>query len=254
MGLDLTNWADTKRYAVDGYTPVPTIETIWGVLKNYNVQPLDKYRGMDITDIRDIHEPMIEGCSWTFKTDNIEKVNVTYLVFMKRMAVTFSMIFPDDDHDFPVFSSELVENPNNIHLLLDLHPLQDIVLFTDYRRRYLDGVGAIWQEYLDVQNDINPHIWYRSMLGPYSLTGRHKPDANRTMASRALEVIRKYLEYYMDEVVVKASPVTDTWQKDFANRKKQKMKEIYIMGDPGSGPLMKVLGKERGHKIMECVL
>jgi len=245
---------DTKAMAVDGFEPLPVLDTIYPIIQKLQPELMDSYCGVDVTDIRTISAPMLEGCMFGFSTDKIEKINIGYMVFMKRMTVTPLMIFPRDEYNFPIFSAEIIENPENSHFLLDMHPLKDLVIDQEYRKTYLDPIEPVWKDYLDVHNDVNPNVWYRTFLSPYPIAGLHKPiGAERSNVKRTLEVLSKYLEYYVETLVPQAKPVTDPGDKDFALQKKAAIRNIYRTQDPGAGPLVKVLGVERAKKVIDLL-
>jgi len=250
MSLKLFN---SKAFTVEGFTPSPTPEYVWPDIEKLNPRPISTWEGMDVTDIQEMRKPMMDGCMYSFETDKLEKINLGFLVFMKRMAGTFITLFPRDNYDFPVFSAELIENPGNLHFLMDMHPLRDLVIDEWYRQKYLDPVEPLWKEYADIHNDVNPNNWWRSFLSTYPVSGRHKPAEDRSNINRVAEYLSKYLDYYLTEVVAKAGPQNDAAGLEFANRKKKAIRMIYRTRDPGAGPLVRVMGVEGAKKIVACL-
>jgi len=244
---------NSKAFPVEGFTPSPTPEYVWPVIEKLNPRPISTWEGMDVTDLQEMRKPMMDGCMYEFETDKLEKINLGFLVFMKRMVGTFVTLFPRDNYDFPVFSAELIENPGNLHFLMDMHPLRDLVTDEWYRQKYLDPVEPLWKEYADIHNDVNPNNWWRSFLSTYPVSGRHKPAEDRSNINRVAEYLSKYLDYYVTNVVAKAEPQTDAAGLEFANRKKKAMRMIYRTRDPGAGPLVRVMGVEGARKIVACL-
>lgn len=235
---------DTKSFTVEGYVPQPTPEIIWPILAKLNLKPLTSWRGIEVQPRKENRGPMAETVSVMGYTDKVEKVVLSFAVFMKRMAGTFMTIFPNDDYDFPIFTAELIENPGNLHFLCDMHPLRDLVIDEWYREKYLDPVAPIWKEYQDVHNDINPLVWFRSFLSPYPISGRHKPqDGDRSGYARIVECLAKYVEYYVDNVVPKATPIESPEAKEFVNKKKEAIRTIYQTRDPGAAVGAKLSGR-----------
>jgi len=197
---------------------------------------------------------MLEGYMMIWAIDKVKRVSLSRMVFMKRMVFNELGMGSNEDYDFPSFSSEFIENPGNTHFLLDLQATRDIVIDTWYREKYLDPVAPIWKEYQDVNNDINPNPWYRAFQSPYSISGRHKPqDGDRSFFPRIVECVVKYLEYYIDNVLPQATPIESPKAKEFVNKKKRAMMEIYRTKDPGGGPLVKALGVEEAKKMLEVM-
>lgn len=258
MEIKLFSCKDTE---CQGFVPQVVTDVIGPVLEKLNPEPMKVLHGADITDLQEMKYPMMAGGIRCFSAPKVEKIQVGSLVFMKRMAGNFLTIFPTDDYDFPVFSSEFIENPGNAHFLLDLHPLQDLCVDAlepkaenRYADRFLLPLEPLWKEYADVSNDVNPNWWFRAMLGPFHLTGRHKPTGDdRSNLARIVEVWGKYLDFYITHVIAKAQPVTDPVKKAFAKQRKQGLREIYATRDPGAGPLVVVLGKEKAKKVIDCL-
>jgi hypothetical protein len=245
---------DSKKYAVESYEPQPLLETIWPIVSKLDLKPLTNYKGVDITELENIKKPLMEGSILCFYTDKIEKLILAHQVFMKRMSIKYVMVYPHDDYDFPFFAGEVDEAPSHAFFILDMHPLQDIVVDSWYREKYLDPVEPIWKEYLDLHNDINPFAWFRAFLSPFAITGRHKPkNADRSELSRLTESTAKYLEYYVNHVIPEAEPVKDPQAKEFAVRKKNAIRETYKTKDPGGGALIKALGAELFKKVVHAI-
>jgi hypothetical protein len=258
MDIKLFSCKDTECL---GFVPQVVTDIIGPVLKKLELEPMKTLKGADITDLHEMKYPMMVGSVRCFTAPKVEKIQVGSLVFMKRMAGNFLTILPADDYDFPIFSSEFIENPGNSHFLLDIHALQDLCIDAlvprpedRYADKYVLPFEKLWKEYADISNDVNPNWWFRAMLGPFCLTGRHKPEGvDRSNISRIVEVWGKYLDLYITQVVAKAQPITDPEQREFARKKKKAIREIYATRDPGAGPLVVVLGKEKAKKIIDCL-
>jgi len=98
--------------------------------------------------------------------------------------------------------------------------LRDLVINEWYREKYLDPVEPIWKEYFDLHNDVNPNTWFRSFLSPFPICSRLTPkDGDRSEFARLTEVLAKYLDYYITNVIPKAEPVKDPQAKEFATKK-----------------------------------
>jgi len=244
----------SDSFAVEGYEPQPFPEMVWPVLSKLDLKLMDTYLGYDVTTLRNIKTPMLEGYMMIWAIDKVKRVSLSRMVFMKRMVFNEVGMGPNEDYDFPSFSSEFIENPGNTHFLLDLQATRDIVIDTWYREKYLDPVAPIWKEYQDVNNDINPNPWYRAFQSPYSISGRHKPqDGDRSFFPRIVECLVKYLEYYIDNVLPQATPIESPEVKEYLKKRKQSVIEQFRTLDPGGGALIKALGIEEGKKLLEVL-
>jgi hypothetical protein len=219
------------------------VEKVWPILARLGPQPLERLGPDDITGFRDLRTPSFEGSLLAFSASKLEKLVLGYMCFMNRMVVFFTMVYPADGYDFPVLGSDHTEAADHAGLILNLHPLADLVVNPAYREKYLDKLDSTWKNYLDLDNQTNPGAWYRALLGPYDMNGRYPiSGSDRAPAARALEVICKYLEYWTG-LVREARPVEGA-ARQYAIDRREAVKTAFREKDPGLKPLAASLGAE----------
>jgi hypothetical protein len=240
--MDTASLFTTQRLNFEGFEIQPVMERFWSVLSLYRPLPLTTCDGKDITDLQQIKRPMMQGCIMSLKLDKLEKMVIGYWSIARRLSVVFIIAYPEDGYDFPVLGSDIMEKKEMATLILDVHPVVDLVLYPANRERYLDGMEPVWKKYLDLNNDHNPNAWYRAMQGPYAVSSRVKMTVeNRAPAARQLECLAEYLDYYLAKVVASARPAEGEAAAR-AHLKKQAIKDLYRAKDPGLGPMMVALG------------
>ena len=245
---------NSKSWKCEAFEPQPVPETRWSILSKLDLKPLTNWQGIDISEVQEMRKPLLEGCLLSFCTDKIEKLSVGFQISMKRVAMNPLIITPNDDYDFPMFAAEFAEDPGGVLLLVDMHPLRDLVIDSWYREKYLDPVEPIWKEYPDVQRQINPYAWYRAFLSPFSIGSRYKVEgSDRSKLSRVADWLDKYLEYYLDYVIPNAVPVEDPQAKEFAMKKKKAIRETYQIRDPGGEMLVQALGVDLAKKYLHAL-
>jgi len=234
---------DTKLWKYDDFEPQPVVETLWPILSKLNPKIMTTSEGDDITDLQEIRSPVIRGSEFCFTTDKIGKGVIFITATIQRLVCVGVLISPNDNYDFPMFEVDHFEYSDNTLFLIDMHPLRDIVADPWYREKYLDPIEPIWKKYLDLNDDVQRNDFLSPFLSPYSIRGHHKPaDDKRSNIARMLECTVKYLEYYVDNVVAKAEPVSDPEGKAFAIKKKTLVRDTYRSHDPTVELMSKQLG------------
>jgi hypothetical protein len=240
--VDTATLFTTRRTDFDGFKIQPVMERFWDVISPYSPRPIQAMGGKDITDLQEIRRPMMQGSIMALSMDKMEKIVIGYWSIMKRLSVIFIIAYPQDGYDFPVLGSDIMEKKDKATLILDLHPLADIVLEAAYREQYLDGLDPVWNKYLGLSKDHNPNAWYRSMQSPFMVTSRMNMTVDdRSPAARQLDCLTEYMDYYFKRVVVPAQPAGEKAART-AQVKKQAIKDLYRAKDPGLGPMMMALG------------
>jgi len=252
MNVSLLN---SKAWKFEAFEPQPVPETIWPIVSKLDLKPLTNWRGVDLTDLQETRLPSYQGCLLFFYTDKIEKLNVGFSVIMNRIVPTTLSIMPNDDYEFPMFSGEFIETPDNVRFIMDMHPLRDLAIDSWYREKYLDPVEPIWKQYQDLNNDIIPLSWIRGLLGPYPIVGLCKAETpDSSGLARATELFTKYLGYYVDQVIPNAEPVKDPQAKEFVIKKKNAIRKLYQTSkDPGTAVMAKLLGVEEAKKRLHAM-
>ena len=252
MDLSLLN---SKAWKCEAFEPQPAPETIWPILSKLDLKPLTNWQGADLTDLQETRLPLYQGCSFFFHTDKIEKLHVGFAVFMNRLVATTTIIWPNDNYDFPMLGIELIESLNNTHFTMDMSPLRDLAIDSWYREKYLDPFGPIWKQYQDLNNDILPLPWLRALYSPYPMIGRILVETtDRSELSRATDLYVKFLEYYIDHVIPNAEPIKDPQAKEFVIKKKKAIRNLYQTSkDPSTAVMIKLLGVEEAKKRLHSL-
>lgn len=234
---------NTAMWKCDDFEPQPVVETLWPILSRLNLTIMMSSEGEDITDLQEIRSPVIRGSEFCFSSDKIGKGVIFITVTIQGLVCVGVLISPNDDYDFPMFEVDHFEYSDKVLFLIDMHPLRDIIADPWYREKYLDPVKPIWEKYLDLNDGVKKEDFLSPFQSPYSIRGHHKPtDDNRSNIARMLECTVKYLEYYVDNVVAKAEPVSDPEGKAFAIKKKTLIRDTYRSHDPTVELMNKQLG------------
>jgi len=136
--MDIAGLFNSRSLEFDGFQAQPVLEKFWNIISKYNPQIITSYDGKDIIAL---------------SMDKLGKLVIGCWSIMKRLSVVFIVGYPADDYDLPIFGSDIMEKKEQATLILDLHPLADLVLIPEYRERYLDPVASIWKKHMELYND-----------------------------------------------------------------------------------------------------
>jgi hypothetical protein len=251
--MDAARLFTARGTEFDGFQIQPVMERFWEVLSPFNPKLITTSEGKDISDLQEIRRPMMQGCILALSMDKLEKLVIGYWSIMKRLSVIFIIGYPADGYDFPVLGSDIMEKKDKATLILDLHPVADLVLQPSNRELYLDPLEPVWKKYQDLNNDHNPNAWYRSMLSPYAVTSRiNMTVEDRAPAARQMDCLADYVEYYFKSVVATARPASEGAAAQ-ASLKKQAIKDLYRSKDPGLGPMLVALGPFSAKRVAKVI-
>jgi len=254
---------DLEIPSLETFEPQQTAKAIWEVLKEYDFETLKEFAGINIAQHKKEVDAKLkeQGMSsmWSgnmqyFANDKIEKLVFGWNLIRGAMVIVICDGWPRDDYDFPSLQTTWDESLKHVHMIADFMPLTDLVMNDWYQEKYLDPFESIYKPYTDLLDAPPEHLpWFRALAGPYVIAGRPKADPDRAMMRRASGCIVTYVKYWLEEIVAKAEPVTDSLYKEQVKAKKEKLKDIYRHKDPGGPVLNAILGKELSWDLVKLL-
>jgi hypothetical protein len=170
---------------------------------------------------------------------------------MNRILTAALIIFPHDDYDLPILVMEWNETEKTISLVIDLVPTVDLVMYDDYRTKYIDGLEQYWMKYKSLSGmEPNRFAWVRMMFSPYYLSGSLSKDKEKNIDD-SLGIIKSYLDYWLTQRE-SAVPIADENMKAYIKNRKQKMREHFRSGDEGAKTLAQMVGQETMDLLLTC--
>jgi hypothetical protein len=230
----------------------PVLEVFCEALKNFAMQPIATLECKSVKPFWDgLDTPFLKGCIRPYTMEKCEKVSICNCILMNRILTAALIIFPHDDYDFPVLVLEWNETEKDISLVIDLVPTVDLVMYDDYRTKYIDGLETYWMKYKSLSGmEPNRFAWVRMMFSPYYLSGALPKDKEQNIDD-ALEIIKSYLEYWLTQWET-AVPIVDEKMKAYIKQRKQKMREHFRSGDEGAKTLAQMIGQETMDLLLTC--
>ena len=244
------------------FEPQQPVKALWEIIKDRGLETLEEFDGINIAQHRKAMAETLQakgmaslrrGGSQYVKGDKIEKYHFGWVTIRDAIVISTSMGWPADGYDFPILCITWDESEKHVLLIGDFIPLVDLTMHEWYLEKYLDPFEPIYKQYLDLLDAPPGNLsWFRALSGPYVICGRPKADPERAMMKRALDCLLKYAQYWFEEIVAKAEPVTDPAYREQVNARKAKIRDIYRRKDPGGAVATATLGKElawRGIKL-----
>jgi len=190
----------------DDYSFPPYAEEISKILEKFGGQKLETYQGKDIKPLWNLSG---EGLPWSkkylYKAPKLEKIAFAVQSFRDKLMSYATIIWPDDSHPLPIFSSYWAESAKGSYFIIDLYPTADCIADLPYMEKYIEPLEDLYdkgQKYFPSLESSRNASWFRALTSPYCLTGDFAPSTATTQA-HIMELTLGYLNIYFD-----------LWQKD----------------------------------------
>lgn len=227
------------------YSFPPYKEEISKVLKKFGGKLMETYNGQDITPLWDLKG---KGLPWSHKylyaAPKLEKIAIAVQSFRDKLMTYMSIIWPDNEHALPIFSSFWAESAKGGFFLLDFYPTADCICDIPYLEKYLEPLEDIFYKgikYFPPEGPGRNPNWYRALVSPYSLTGDYSPSTKERQ-EQILELTTDYLNVY-HTLWEKDEPRDPEYMKALINRR-EAIRVNFREKDPGGIMIEKAVGEE----------
>jgi len=231
------------------YTFPPYEEKLREALKPFNGEVMDSYKGMDVRPLQNLSGKNMESLKFLYKVPKFEKIIFAVQNFKGMLMSYATIIWPDDQHALPIFSSYWAESAKGSYFIIDLYPLVDCTVDTDYMEYYLSPLEDLYEKGVKIFPDRPGRSanWFRALISPYYLNADFSPSTKKTQDA-IIELTLGYLAIYID-LWKKDEPRDPTYMKAL-NQRKEAIRKIFREKDPG-GKMMEVA---LGHQMAELSL
>jgi hypothetical protein len=226
------------------YSFPPYVERMKEALKAFDGEAMDSYEGRDVTPLRDLKG---EGLTWSFthlyRAPKLEKIVFAAYNHKDKRRSFLAMIWPDDEHALPVYSSYWGESAKGSFFIIDLYPLADCICDIAYMEHYLEPLEGMYSKGLKHFPGLSGRSvnWFRALASPYLLSGDLFPSTKESQ-DKIMELTFEYLRIY-----------TELWKKDeprpkeymrALNIRKEAIRTNFREKDPGTRMLLRSVGQE----------
>jgi len=232
--------------AEEKHTFPPYEEKMKEALTPFNAKVLDSYEGKDLRLLQNLKGRNMESCKHLYKAPKLEKFTFAVHNFKDMLMSYGVLIWPDDNHALPTFSSYWAESAKGSYFIIDFYPPVDCILDTDYMKQYLAPLEDLYEKGADLFPDRfgRSPDWFRALVSPYCLTADFAPSTKKTRET-IMEITLGYLAVYFD-MWEKDKPRDPEYMEPLIKRRNA-IKAVFIENDPG----VKMMEVAVGHEMAE---
>jgi len=221
-------------------------EKMQELIKEFGGTVMEEYQGHDIKPLWDQKGEGYTGYKYLYKAPKLEKIALGVGAFREKLMSYALMIWPDDDHALPLFSSYWADSAKGSFFILDLYPIADCIRDLPYLDKYLAPLEDIYDKGLDSfpPSRVRSENWFRVVCSPYLITT--EAEATAENRDKLLNLTLDYLKVYLD-LWKKEEPSPAAYMKEL-NARKNAIRAVFQARDSiGDMMLTKAIGKELSH-------
>ena len=221
-------------------------EKVEELIKEFGGTVMEEYRGYDIKPLWEQKGEGYTGYKYLYKAPKLEKIAFGVGCFREKLMSYALMIWPDDNHALPIYSSYWAESAKGSFFIIDLYPLADCIRDLPYLEKYLAPLEDIYADGLEhfPPSKVRSENWFRTVNSPYLITT--EADATKENQERLLNLTLDYLKVYID-LWKNEEPSTPEYMKELNARKEAIRKTFMARDSIGDMMLTKAIGKELSH-------
>ena len=191
-----------------------------------------------------------------FHTEKIEKLIFSSIeLFETGVVESTVMAWPDDNYCFPLLWCNLTIVPEVMNVpICDFIPLVDIVVWPEYREKYITDLSETRASALEALEDtvIDKAVDVPSesvcAFSPYKLVA--------TITDQGVALVPDMMDAYFAsyvELVERDQPVKDGDERNFYLNKKRATRTLMKQNDPGYPFMIDVFGEELTEKVFDLI-
>ncbi len=238
------NFFYERKKMTDKYSFPPYEEKITELLKEFGGKKIETYKGADITPLWDMKGgAMAWSYKYLYSAPKLEKIIFGIQSYRDKLMTYTALIWPDDEHALPIFSSFWAENPKGSYFIVDFYPTADCICDIPYMEQYYEPVEDLYDENLKhfskkVKQDPD---WFRALVSPYCVTANISPSTKESQ-DRILDLTAGYLKAYIS-LWKKDTPREPEYMKKLIARKNA-LRDTLREKDPGGMMMERAVGKD----------
>lgn len=222
----------------------PYGERLQEAIDFFGGEKMQTYRGMDVTPLWDLSGgPLLWSYKYLYAVPKLEKIVLTVQSFRDKLMSYAAMIWPDDQHALPVFSSFWAESEKGSYFILDFYPTTDCICDIPYLEHYLDPLEPVYdrgKKRFPTVSSRDPS-WFRAMVSPYYLNADFHPSTTETQ-NFLLDLTTDYLRIY--HRLWESDQRRDPACMQRRNERKEALRANMIEKDPGGFMMEQAVGRE----------
>ena len=228
------------------YVFPPYGEKLQELIKEFGGTLMEEYQGYDIRPLWDQKGEGYTGYKYLYKAPKLEKIALGVGAFREKLMSYALMIWPDDNHALPIYSSYWAESAKGSFFILDFYAIADCIRDLTYLEKYLNPLEEIYERGLEAfpPSKVRSENWFRVINSPYLITT--EADARKENQDKLLSLTLDYLKVYID-LWKKDEPRPAEQMKELNARKNAIRSTFRARDSIGDMMLTKAIGKELAH-------
>ena len=229
----------------------PYLEKMGEQIDQLKVSGIKEWESYDLTPALEFKTSQAHGGFRAYSTENIEKIGIGNFYLNEQMHCGFCTIFPNEDHDLPIFISQWEEGEKEINFLVDIMPTVDSLIDEEYRKRYLESVQPLWERYANLPGICPEESDAIRSLCSIIYTAARVPIEKEGMRLAALAPHTEYLKSYLN-FLREANPLGSDTKREEVRRKRGAIRRTLrtkffkeVLGNS--------MGKAMGEKFSELI-
>ena len=160
---------------------------------------MDSYLGHDIRPFQNLIGKNMESSKYVYKAPKLEKISTAVHNFKDMLMSYGVIIWPDDEHALPTFSSYWAESAKGSYFIIDFYPPVDCAMHPEYVEQYLTPLESLYEKGAKIfpERFGRSPVWFRALVSPYCLTADFAPSTKKTRDA-IMELTLGYLDIYID--------------------------------------------------------
>ncbi len=219
-------------------------EELLKIIESFGGTKMETYKGMDVTPLWELKGgPLLWSYKYLYAVPKLDKIAITVQSFRDKLMSFATMIWPDDEHALPIYSSFWAESEKGSYFILDLYPTADCICDIPWMEQYLEPLETLYDKGKQLFPDISNRDpnWFRAMVSPYYINADFHPSTKKTQ-DRLMQITIDYLNIYKD-LWEKDTPRDPVYMQRL-NERKEAIRQNMIEKDPGGFMVEQAVGKE----------
>ena len=204
----------------EGIKGVPYLEKMKEQIDQLKLSEIKEWEGRDLTPASEFKTPKARGGFKAYSTDKIKKIGIGTLYLNEKVHYGFCAIFPDENHNLPVFISRWEEREKEVSILVDIMPSVDSLIDEEYRKKYVESVQPLWERFASLPGICPEESDIIRSLCSIIYTAARVPIDKEGMRLAALAPHTEYLKSYL-AFLKEATPIEDDAKREEVKKKRE---------------------------------
>ena len=201
----------------------PYLEKMKEQIDQLKLSEIKEWEGRDLTPASEFKTPKASGGFKAYSTDKIEKIGIGTLYLNEEVHYGFCAIFPDENHNLPVFISRWEEREKEVSILVDIMPSVDSLIDEEYRKKYVESVQPLWERFASLPGICPEESDVIRSLCSIIYTAARVPIDKEGMRLAALAPHTEYLKGYL-AFLKEATPIENDAKREEVKKKREALR------------------------------